>query len=92
VADKDHFGVFRICLDALIEYQDLIIHKIESEDYGFREGSTWDIWVVLITCVLRANRLPTGVGDPYVITSKGDNSPPAPFIKLIRYLGDLAIK
>jgi hypothetical protein len=92
VADKDHFGVFRICLDALIEYQDLIIHKIESEDYRFREGSTWDIWVVLITCVLRANRLPTGVGDPYVITSKGDNSPPAPFIKLIRYLGDLAIK
>jgi hypothetical protein len=90
--ENDHFGVFRVCLNALIEFQDLIFHKIEDGRYGLREGSTWDIWVVLITSVLRANRLPTGAGDPYVITSKGDNSPPAPFIKLIQYLENLAIK
>jgi hypothetical protein len=92
VREKDHFDVFRICLNALIEFQDLILHKIEDGRYGLWEGSTWDIWVVLITCVLRANKLPTGVGDPYVITSKGDNSPPAPFMKLIRYLSDFAIQ
>jgi hypothetical protein len=92
MGENDHFGVFRICLNAHIECQDLILHKIEDEHYGLRDGRTWDTWVVLITCILRANKLPTGVGDPYVITSKGDNSPPAPFIKLIGYLSDFAIK
>src|ERR1700722_18798835 len=66
--EHDDFETFLACLNTIIRVGDVILRKANSEDYGYREGLSWSIWVVLITLIMASNRLPTGIrSDPYRI-------------------------
>jgi hypothetical protein len=92
---EDDFGIFLVCLNGIIELDYYILREIDNGEYGgLREGDTWNTWVTLITLILQANNLPTGVreGDPYRVPSKKERSQPAPFVRLIKHLSEFAIE
>jgi hypothetical protein len=75
------------CLCSIIETGNIIIRMAEDDNYGLRDGSTWNIWVVLVTMILESHQLPTGIGRDHYRDPPGKGAPPPlPFVRLIKYL------
>ena len=91
----DDFGIFLVCLNGIVEIGNIILREIKTGEYGgLRDGDTWNTWIALITLILQANKLPTGIreGDAYRLDSQGNHPRPAPFVRLIKYLNKFAIE
>jgi hypothetical protein len=85
--DDDTFECFLACLCSIIETGNVIIRMAEDDNYGQRDGRTWNIWVVLLTLICKSHHLPTGIGRDHYRDPPGEGAPPpGPFVRLIKYL------
>jgi hypothetical protein len=93
IGDSDHFGLFFSCLNSIIEISDIILRNSDSQDYCLKDGRTWNVWVVLITSIMKANNLPIGIrSDSYRIKADLGATEPSPFVRLIKHLQDLVLQ
>jgi hypothetical protein len=65
----------------------------EGENYGRRDGDTWNTWVVFITLILDSQHMPTGIrSDPYRVSSSNRAPSSSQFVRLIKYLENYALQ
>jgi hypothetical protein len=92
-SEADDFDLLRISLGATIESCERVLKKVSLADYGNRDRQSWDIWVVLLTLIMKSNQLPWNTRkDAYQIRNSEEKFLPPPFIRLIKYLQDCALK
>jgi hypothetical protein len=90
----DDFSLLRFSLGATVGSCDNILKKLRSDNFGYKDGETWNIWIALVTLILKFNDLPFGTRkDVYrVLKNQAKESEPSPFVKLIKYLHGRALK
>jgi hypothetical protein len=88
---ENESSIFRICLTGLIESGVKFLRR--TDEHTTREGNAWDAWVVWITLIAKAFKLPPGirVSDVYRPDKHGvPPEKPAPFVELIKALQAIA--
>jgi hypothetical protein len=95
IDDKPHndSDILRICLTGLIESGRKLLQH--ADERAIHEGDAWNAWVVWITLILQAFKLPFGIreSDVYRVTKKDDpyrEKRPSHFVRLIKALQAIA--
>ena len=52
------FSILRFSLGATIGSCDNILRKSRSDNFGYIDGQTWNIWIALVTPILKSHDLP----------------------------------
>ena len=90
-SEADDFDLLRVSLGATIASCDRVLEKVKG--YSNRDGQTWDIWIVLLTLIMKSNQLPYGTRkDAYQIRKDEEKFSPPPFVRLIQHLQNCALK
>jgi hypothetical protein len=95
IGDKPHneSDILRICLTGLIESGCKFLRH--ADEHAIHEGDAWNAWVVWITLIVQAFKLPFGIreSDVYRVTKKDDRYReimPSRFVELIKALQAIA--
>lgn len=87
-------NVLRVCLTGLIESGLEVIRRARAGDrkYVKREGDAWNLWIVCITLIAQAFKLPVGIRREVYRVAKGEKpgKEPSPFVEFIKALQIIA--
>jgi hypothetical protein len=89
---QNESSILRICLTGLIESGFKVVRRARDLEGVKREGDAWNAWIVWITLIAEAFKLPPGIRrEVYRATKPGKPQPTAPpFVKLIKALQTIA--
>jgi hypothetical protein len=51
-------SLLRFSLGATVGSCDNILKKLRSDEFGYKDGETWNIWIALVTLILKFHDLP----------------------------------
>jgi hypothetical protein len=83
------FGLLRFSLGATIASCERVLKTVgDLKDGNFRDGLTYDTWIVLTTLVMKSNGLQYGAGN----SRRREETKSSPFVKLIKELQQRALQ
>ena len=93
IDDDNESSILRISLTGLIESGPEVVGRAREAN-GAREGKSWDAWVIWLTLIVKAFKLPFGIRNNVYRVIKGtkaDTEPePSSFVKLVQSLQKIA--